>query len=557
MVDAGSYYLSPIDYDERLPSASGISIGQIIRWATDLKVKVLNILVDACQSGSSLTDLREILEQTGRDNEKGPAVSLLVSSTNDQSSWTGENLSQFTNKIHEVLTGVVRAHVSRKFLTLADISAVIPKLQGGSSGGSQDAVHTAINVLGPPTFCKNPLHDGQEDDPHPALLSPYSGLGQKAFAHQKSLRRFYEQLQSQEPVSHLLLLEEIRTIGSQATGAELQLLDLVQHYQRWFTDNFEQNDWSLDFRLNASIASGAFEALFEDESLLFSAFQPVGDALDRDFNYLTECLGEQFLNNTGILHDMTLDSLYQGPRRLSEIYGRLGLRMIASGGGFLEPPEMTSMRAVVEALTSSLESHHVVICETQAAGLALFFCGCIACEEFDIAESVFSLFLHDYLLNKGMFLRSGPTPEQIVSYLLNRPTSNRDSKLDFNHQGLAKPDVFLPVFLLNSGSLDLDQIIDRDLNNLRNRTASIFEISDLKFYSRKVISSGINLNLQVGSDFFCAQEFREKLAEKIQANQLDTAPIGSIKGFAKSVMALVFKDRIPASFDFVGSVLIL
>lgn len=541
----GNFYLCPRDFDSTAPSVTGFSIQQLVRWAADLEVRLLNIVVDACQSGASSLDLREVLEHTGKDNLSGPAVSLLVSSRADQNSQAGSSLSAFTQVFHQVLLGEVDSHVNRKSLTLADIAAVAPKLGSDADKTAQEVVHTAVSVLGLPILCENPLYDGEEDKPQSPLLSPYSILGKSALVHKRTLDHFHENLVNREPFSHLNLVEMVREISTKVAGNQTELTGLLLHYNEWFQGASDPKDWGASFRLSGALLAGSFKALIDNELSLYVLGKEVADSVNEDLRFLADCAGPDFIEKSGILHDMTLDSLFQGPRRLAEIYGRLGLRMLAGKAGMAGDLDTDEMQTVLDALSENLEGHHTILCETQAAGIGLFFYGCVSANRPDLAEQVFGLFCSSYFRSKGRFLRSGASVTQVKDYLVKLSTMKGEILPDFAAKALARPDRILPVFLMNSGSLGLDDTIDWALRAVRGRTASTFETADISSYGDKVMRSGINIQLEVGRDFFKASDYRRELAHRITTNELDATPLHEVTGFAKCVLSLIYKDRFP------------
>ncbi len=189
----GKFYLCPADYNPSFPSACGISISELIRYARDLEFKTLNIIIDACQSGQSGADLRESIERPAREDNSSLCVSIIASCLPDQFSITGNPLSAFTELLNDFIVGARDALVARSILTLSDISQLIPDIPQGS-GRQQTVVHYSLNVLGPAHFCINPLYDERQRQPHNFLLSPHSSLGAAAFRSKEALENVYSSI---------------------------------------------------------------------------------------------------------------------------------------------------------------------------------------------------------------------------------------------------------------------------------------------------------------------------------------------------------------------------
>ena len=103
---------------------------------------------------------------------------------------------------------------------------------------------------------------------------------------------------------------------------------------------------------------------------------------------------------------------------------------------------------------------------------------------------------------------------------------------------------------MNSGGLGLDDTIDWALRSVRGKTASIFETADLSSYGDQVMKFGVNINLEVGRDFFKAAEYRRELANIITTSGLDATPLDNVTGFAKCVLSLIYKDRFPIQLNY-------
>ncbi len=477
-----------------------------------------------------------------------PAVSMLVSSRSDQSSWAGNPLSAFTEQFCKILSGETAVDTSKKFLTLADIVGHIPAHTANEEGQTylQELAHFTVNVLGPPIVCENPLVDSDKDQPHSPLLSPYSALGKAALKKKTEIDEFHRSISTK--FSHEKLIKLVRPIADSASTEPEELSTLFTHYYEWLRDANSSMDWSIPFRIAGALNTASLSALWQSDTDLFVVLQNACNALEFDLAFLENCLDEDFITESGILHPLGVDVFYWGPLHVSDIYGRFGLMLMAKSIGLCDKVDINSLSRIITWMVEKLPAHHVILNESQAPSLALFFEGCARHNLLTLAEQPFGLYANDHWSTKGIVLRDDFSNSQVAAYLRARAENQVSNKL----KGIARPNTVLPVLLLSANLLGFEDTLDIHLRMLNGITTSLYVVKNGKNFGQAIMENGINITLSVGGDFYTCSEYGNALLEMI-GDDYDRTTNRSFRGFSKCISAQLFRDRIAIDPEFIAN----
>lgn len=537
-----NFYLCPKDYFPDLPSAHGISVAELIRYARDLDVKILNIVIDACQSGHSSTDLREAIEKPAKENKSSLCISIIASCLPDQSSLAGSPLSPFTKGLNDFIVGSADSQVARPILTLGDISHLIPEITH-QSGKRQNVVHYSLNVLGPAHFCVNPLVGEKQRQPHNVLLSPQSNLGAAAFRSKDALEAVYASAQSS--FQHKALVAALRPICD-SSSTDLPALDeLLWHYVGWFSDRVKNTgDWSIPFRIAASLSTASISVGWSSDSFVKSMALSIAQSLEADLKIFREAHISNTLEPLGIFSHEGINSFYFAPIRLSHCYARMGLCLIAANLGLLNIFEVVEL---VSAITTNIQREvpnlQKILNESQGYHLGIFFAACALTGNSFIAEQPFGWYLNDHHLLRGKVLRSECNVELALKYLRQRGS---DPTL-IEHAGIAIPNTTLPILMACAKILRLHDIIDPYLVGWNNLTTSIFIPEKSSSFGDKVMEQGINISRSIGVDFYSVEQYCDEVDQEHGKN-FERTSILSDRGLIKCAAAYLYPDRFPWIF---------
>lgn len=538
----GRYYLCPKDYSPDFPSSCGISISELIRYAQDLGIKVLNIVIDACQSGHSSADLREAIERPARENEGSMCISILASSLPDQSSITGEKLSAFTSKLNDFISGASDSQVIRPLLTLSDISSLFPEIRH-KSGKRQNIVHYSLNVLGPAYFCINPLIKEKRVQPHNSLLSPASSLGATAFKLKQSLEAVYTELPNSFKQNDLL--SSIRAICNSSSGDLIALDELLWHYVDWFTSRAAQaDDWSLPLRISAAISTASMEVGWKSDLFMRSQALSIARSLERDISIFEKVVNSRNLAHLALFTSLDVNSFYFSPIRLSHCYARIGLCMFAARLGLLDSERTFNLLAdLVTLIQGDAINLHVILNESQGPHLGIFFAACASTQNSQSAEQTFGLYLCDHFMVKGKVLRDGCNTEMALKYMQQRAINPEE----INYGGIALPNTVLPIFMICAEMLDIGDCIDPYLARWNNMATSFFVAESNTIFGREIMDQGVNVTRSVGRDFYVIREYCEELRLEHVEGFEKTSPL-SERGLISWAAAYIYPDRFPSIF---------
>lgn len=538
----GKFYICPTDYSPEFPSASGIPISDLIRYARDLKIGTLNIVLDACRSGQAGADLREAIERPARENNSSLCVSILASCLPDQSSVTGNPLSAFTKLLNDFIVGSKDPFVNRRFLTLGDISQLMPAVRH-AAGSRQTVVHYALNVLGPARFCANPLLNERQRQPHNALLSPHSSLGEAALNSKEALEAVYTSIGN--GFRHEKLISALRPVCDNSGASLLSLDELLDHYFEWFGTRAKKTpDWSLPLRVSASLATASLAVGWETDFFVKSRALGIARSLHTDLQVLRKVLQTGDLEPLGLLSSQGISPFYYAPIRLSHCYARMGLCLIAANLGYLDSAEVNlQVDGVTKIIQEKVPALHLILNETQGPHIGIFFAACALTNNHELAEFPFGMYLADHDLVKGKVVRDGCSAEVVLKYL--RQRAKDPSQIDYS--GVALPNTTLPIFIACAKLLQCEDLIDPYLFCWNKITTSIFIPQRGSIFGNETMELGINATRTVGRDFYSVATYCEEIASEHTPN-FDRTKIQSDRGLLKCAAAYLYPSRFPWVF---------
>ncbi len=539
----GSFYLCPSDYSPDFPSAHGISISELIRYARDLEIKILNIVIDACQSGHSGTDLREAIEKPAKENDSSLCISIIASCLPDQSSIAGHPLSEFTKSLNDFLIGAADSHVSRRILTLGDLSQLIPEIHH-RSGKRQNVVHYSLNVLGPAHFCMNPLLGNKQRQPHSAILSPHSNLGAAAFKAKETLEDVYASVLT--CFQHRRLVTALRPICDSSSSDLPALNELLWHYADWFSARAKPTgDWSLPLRIAASLSTSSISAGWKSDSFIRCRALAIAQSLETDLQVFRDIRAADNLEPLGLLSFHGINSFYFAPLRLSHCYARMGLCLIAAHLGFLDPIEVSeSVSKLLALIQREVPNLQVILNESQGPHLGIFFAACAVTGKALLAEQPFGFYLNDHHAMNGKVLRDDCTTELALKYLRQRGS---DPTL-IKYSGIALPNTILPIMMACAKALGMNDVMDPCLIRWNKIATSLFIPKFGSSFGDKAMEEGNNITRSIGSDVYTVDEYCNEL-ELEHADDFERTPILSERGLIKCAAAYLYPDRFPMIFE--------
>lgn len=483
-----------------LASLTGYTIGELARICGDLKISILNVVIDACQAGHAQTDLREAIERPARVAESALSINVTAASLSGQPALAGDPLSPFTSILIDYVDGNCASRSSRPFLSLSDLS---PLLAEDGRLQKQNVVHACLNALGHAPFCENPLHSQSENQPHNRILSPLSSLGSAAFSAKEALNRIYSDLDKH--FDHRELFQTLNPITTSPGANPPELAQLLDHYAEWFLSKAKgAADWSLPMKVVAALATSSLaEALgnnaFQNELLLI-----LSKGLEGDRAFFNERFEEWLETTQARDHDAGIDDFFFLPVRISAIYARLGLIYLAQAADVLPPEHESKVSQIPGLLMEAFPNAHLVLIESQAIQMTNFYVGCALSNQPRLAEEAYGAYFLDHCLTRGRHLRDGAKGPQVLAYLRERARDESNIQCD----ALAVPNTTIPTFMMCAPLLGLESVCDESLAVWNGLTTNLFLPASCASFAEPRICHGHNEVLDIGRDVYSCEDFR-------------------------------------------------
>lgn len=504
------YYLCTGDHTDSSPSLADVSISEIINLAQDNNVKELNLVIDACESGSSIHSFREIVADQSQEKLGLMRLCIFSACLSEELAVEDEMGGVLTQLLVKTIKGEMTGlPINKPGISLFD---VCDTLYSSFEGKNQTPIVSGINVLGHPVFCMNPNYaEGRDKDVmlHSDILHTVNvDLDEKAMRGVHSLK---ESLHKGIRNNYLELITSTRSIISSQSPAFTDVEGLLRMLSVTFRGKSDPCYWGDDLYISLSFIL-AVAPLIEDsdacarivENLLVEAFQRELEILRYDESSWLSELGIADLENT-------FTECYYLPIRITKFLGRLGFLGIINQS-FAVIPESEYDEIVDQIIEKLLSIHHsafVMVNEVQAPDLALFFDYASNGEVISL-ERLFGLFLCDYMLTQGRVLSDNVPPRKIADYIYSRGKSWDESD---NYK--LYPDNVLPVFLVFAKRLSIEETLDPYLIELDKTTVNFFTEFAWESIVKDVISDGVNETCVLGDDFFTCEEFDEIIKEKL------------------------------------------
>jgi hypothetical protein len=264
------------------------------------------------------------------------------------------------------------------------------------------------------------------------------------------------------------------------------------------------------------------------------AFGAVHDLLSADKYAL--------LSTTGSLGD-----LFYLPLRVSKILGWIGAcvsiaRLLGS------PDRLDDALAIelCEKILAASELSVVAVSDVQAPYTLLAAEGLQVLGRRDLAESLLSRLLFDFITRRGNIARAHLEPDKVLEFLVTRLSGDFTDSREI----VARPTELLPVLLTGAIDLGLAEAVDPHVRDIDHLSLNVYIPDDHRAFARKSMRDGTNLTFQIGSEVglgvFSVSDFengfRQYCSPRLARDKWQVEPsvrIGCI------MSSLLFPDRVP------------
>lgn len=495
-VGAGSFYMWLRDTTPKAQALSALSLAELFRCVSEAAPRQTNIILDACESGGLIRDLGVLLKPELLGDVGTPAVTLIATSAQNQTSGETHQGGIGTNAIMDCIEGRDFVQDSASVLDLVEIGR---RVSTRLKESGQNPVVWGLNLYGPPQFCRNPKYLSDPGAPLRDLIQNWPVAGDVGI--QENYRALWKAYDSIGEAWDADLFFKLVTDLFRLASAEPQAVSMLA--ERLTTTFMTKAARSEDQFLTAQVA-----AIVGTSLLPYISSTPVAQTASR---LLTLC-GDEVLRAGEILA-IELDSdkyillssgagvgdLYQLPIRISKVLGWTAasceiFRSDAEKGSKAQALFLRLLRALLDKYGESI----VALSDSQAPSWNVALaCGAKMglqeeCEE--LAGRVF----HSLVQCEGQLARWDIAPNRVLDYLRARNARDFSTCPDL----VERPIETLTVLLRIAGILDLEEVFDDSLWRLDGVSFAAYVPSDYHQYGLPMMEGGENLLWTVGQDVF-------------------------------------------------------
>ncbi|MFJ7788957.1 caspase domain-containing protein [Pseudomonas sp. NPDC096925] len=531
-VSSGSFHMWLRDTNPRTQSMSSLALGDLFRFLNETSPKQSNIIIDACQSGGLITDLGVLLKPDLMGDAGTPALTLVATSAQDQTSGETPAGGLGTNAILDCIEGreFVQDHTS--VLDLVEIGRHISR---NLESYGQNAVVWGLNLYGSPSFCRNPKFKMDPSTPLRNLIHNWPAATDTAIrSNYNEIWSIYGTLEkSLKPDRFISVVTDI------LSPCRADLNSLVRCAERlaitFSTKAADSNDL---YRPLLAIAGVAV-------CLLPSTGSPVTDhgalylttKLTNELIAANETLLKSLQNNKFDLiskNSSGFAEFYQLPIRISRILGWAAYSYLFAKSNSQKEEAKLQFTELLRFTLDNYTGSIIALSDSQAPHWEVTFAAAKQLGLTEESEALIGLLFYSITECKGKLSRCDLSAEHFLTYLMAR----KNQKLTEVYELIERPIETLSVLLRASKIFEIDNIIDTDLWRIDGLSFSSYHPPSYKHYSSLKMDGGENKFWQIGFDVFRTNDF----VQTWNAN-LEIYSTGDLE--LATISALLLEDRVP------------
>jgi hypothetical protein len=486
---SGSFYLCMRDSSATAFSASACSLSQLFLFVQEVAPKQANIIIDACQSGGVLNDIRNAFRAPDLGDAHTTGVGVLAACARNQFASEANGNGLFTTELLSCIRGALAVNENPS-LHLSDIAHVIFT----RPIPLQQAVFWGLNLSGLGDFCPNPRI--VRKDPLAARLT-ITKMPAVSIEARRSLWQQYVELDTNwEPRIFSTIVTEVIE-GADSNESRVQFVARILSEFGLRADECHDGSRPLE------VAAACLCVLLpycEDQKVEKFTVDECGKIALSAVRRLREASAALEEDEFALLGSSGIPEFFFLPLRISKL---------AAWGGFAlhacpeaEKRSATeAVRKVFDVVTDEYALSCRALVESQAPFLLIALTGLIRAGLREAAASYFSLMFSTFIATGGRVLSYRATEEKIVPYLL------AVSSGDFSVCGreIAQPSELGAVLILGSRLFETEQQVDEAIKSLDMQSIYAFVPDSYAEFNGNVMA-GRNIVYQVGRDFFSVDE---------------------------------------------------
>lgn len=532
-VSAGSFYMWLRDTSPKGQSISALPLADIFRSLNEASPRQSNIIIDACESGGLIEDLAVLLKPELLGDAGTPALTLVATSAQDQTSGETPNGGIGTNAILDCIEGRDFIQDSRGTLDLVEIGL---KVSTRLRDCGQNPVVWGLNLYGPPSFCRNPRYASDPMAPLRDIVQNWPASSDETIKlHYDALWTIFSATSgswNQDQFSEV--------IGAVLSAPGIEPSFLGGLAERLAASFLEKAAQSQDPYRRAQVAASIAVCLLpyiESEAVEASAQRLLGQCCSALIKANASLLADLLTNRYALLADTGggLCDLYLLPLRVAKVLGWAAVSML------LYQEEADRVEAELQFssllnLTLELYSGSVVAFSDAQAPfwcVALSSAATLGLQE--AGEQLAGLVFHSLVRCSGNLARWDLPPERALDYLLARRNNDYSACTDL----VERPIETLTVLLKASSLFGIEEIFDESLWMLDGVSFSAYIPSDYMQFNALTMAGGQNLVWSIGHDVFITEDLKATWPSSIPFPQSPTVAALAI------LASLLSRDRQP------------
>ncbi len=539
---AGTFYLCSNDTRVESLSTSAFPLSKLFEIINEFHPRQVNLIVDACDAGSSSANIRVLLRPEDIGTIGGVSVSFLGACAARQSAAEDQQGGVLTIEILKVLRGDVDLQLREPLIDLSEIASYV-SAQVLATVPDQYPIWWGLSLFGRGGFARNPRFNLR--DPLPgfsvASIDPLSAAGKLLSTFSARLWEEYRLARTNfdaDRLNHLLselFSHESLTVNDRVTVIAGLSATVSRHaacHNELLTEHF-------------CVATFLVSLLPWAEETCVRNFVRQQIVVEFEKNTrLQESLTASIKENSSVMRSPVgfLADLYFLPLRITKLLGWVGATaIIGELFGCATEQTRAKHRDFVATLISTYPRLLVAFSDEQAPGIYIFLKAALKCEWNDAALDVVQLLYMDASAMKGRINRVNSSGEESLDHILHIIDSPFASK----KRQPANPTFLLPIILL--GGVWTGCAEDWELEDLDRRNLGFFMPDDYHEFGKRTMDNGQTYTNQIGFGLWFPEELevKFKLAEKAHRRDVLSSETHALC----MLSSMLFPDRVPFNLE--------
>ena len=550
VIKAGGLYLCLKNSSWDRLSTSAFPLSRLFTVLNEMSPKQSNIIIDACEAGGLVADLRHVINPDILGAKDTPGVSILAAAAAGQSANETQDGGYVTAEILNCLNGNTRVQSHERFLNLVEVGNSISK-KFRQNVYDQHPIVWGLNLFGESYLSKNPHYEGDSVAYSYSLanIPPGSAVGRIVQNKSRKLWEIYENLPNeldpralvdsiQDLCAELDAKHKTAAIGPLVRGISKTVPVRAAQRRDLFAAAEAMTCCIVALLPYVESSSGAKQAAIELSvaltSILHENFSDVIKILDQD-NYA-------LLSFHGGPSD-----LFNVPLRVSKIIGWVSAYLVTVEKVGVNVEEAAKL--YIEVIKKILEKYSASFVSTSDSQAAYVFCAFHTMLERNLIpefEQIFGSYFESYIAYKGKIADVKIDPEKIPEFLIRR----YEEKIGRGGKIYAQPDELMAVILYFASISNMEDMVDPYLVEVDHHVFNAFIATNYTEFSKEKIDSGFNVSFHIGLEHglgvFTVNDFIEHWKKHCRPSLLESRRTISTPTYIGVLLAsLLFPDRVP------------